>query len=61
MARCLSCNVILTAYEDSIRSSNNDELIQLCQCCLPPPDNNFGFYGNEELLDINDNIYLSDT
>jgi hypothetical protein len=66
MSRCLSCNVILTPYEDSIRSSNNDELVQLCQYCLPPVSDSLtslkdnGYYGNEELLEIHDNITLSE-
>jgi hypothetical protein len=64
MSRCLSCNVILTPYEDSIRSSSNDDLVQLCQYCLPPVSDSLtsscGYYGNEELLEIHDNITLSE-
>ncbi len=61
--KCLSCDCILDHQEDSIIGSNTNERVQLCVNCLPLPelDDNFGYSSGAEVLDINDNIRLSDT
>ena len=63
MSRCKSCNIELTNFEDSLKGSNTNELVQLCSSCLPLPeaDDDFGYFGDSETLEINDNIHLSDT
>jgi hypothetical protein len=60
--RCKSCNCLLTSFEGSLRASNTNELVMLCSHCIPDieHDDTHGYYGNEDLLEIHDNITLSE-
>ena len=62
--RCLSCNTILTAYENTLKTTSH-EYVQMCSSCLP---NSVVVYGNESLItneDLNYNYddvgYLDDS
>ena len=44
--KCLSCNTILTEYENTLKTTAH-EYVQMCSNCLP---SSVVVYGNESLI-----------
>jgi hypothetical protein len=54
--RCRSCNKILTEYETSIRSIENEEYTDMCTSCISSLDGELNVIGNPTLKHENESI-----
>ena len=58
--RCKCCNVILTPFESTIRSAQDNEFIDMCSECLSYIEDDVNVLVREDLRDVGTDIAIYD-